>query len=247
MILYPAVDLQNGKAVRLNQGKRDESDIYAQNPLDAANKWINEGAKWLHIVDLDGAFDGSSANFPIIKELAKLPVKIQIGGGARSLSAAEKFIDAGADRLIIGTVALEDPVLFREMAAAFPGKVGVSLDAANGVLKTRGWVKSSNTAVDIILPRLEDDGAAFIIYTDIERDGTRAGVNLAALANVLRKTRLPVIAAGGLATLSDIKKLADLAATGNLDGAISGRALYEKTLDFREATTWLENFQADGK
>ncbi|MDE5831706.1 MAG: 1-(5-phosphoribosyl)-5-[(5-phosphoribosylamino)methylideneamino]imidazole-4-carboxamide isomerase [Desulfovibrio sp.] len=240
MIMYPAIDLQNGRAVRLRQGKRDESSIYAENPLDAAKKWLDLGAEWLHIVDLDGAFDGRSDNFPIIEKLAKLPVKIQIGGGIRTIDYAGRIFDLGIDRAIIGTIAIEQPEFLREFTQMFPGRIGVSLDAADGVLKSRGWAETSGLKIPDIAPSLEEGGAAFLIYTDIERDGMRSGVNFAALENLLRITSLPVIAAGGVASMEDIRRIANLAPIGSLDGAISGRALYENSLDFREAARTLK-------
>lgn len=241
MILYPAVDLQSGRAVRLRQGERDRETVFAVNPLEAAQNWINQGARWLHVIDLDGAFDGLSANDPVLRDLARLPVPIQVGGGIRDMNRAEYLLDMGVARLIIGTIALENPALFREMARTFPGRVGVSLDARDGVLKTRGWINSSSLTARDVLPRLEDDGAAFIVYTDIERDGELAGLNADGLRDVLRATSLPVIAAGGAATLADVRAVGALKPEGNLDGIISGRALYAGTLSLPEAQSLLDD------
>lgn len=241
MILYPAVDLQSGRAVRLRQGERDRETVFAVNPLEAAQNWINQGARWLHVIDLDGAFDGRSANDPVLRDLGRLPVPIQVGGGIRDMNRAEYLLDMGVARLIIGTIALENPALFREMARTFPGRVGVSLDARDGVLKTRGWINSSSLTARDVLPRLEDDGAAFIVYTDIERDGELAGLNADGLRDVLRATSLPVIAAGGAATLADVRAVAALKPEGNLDGIISGRALYAGTLSLPEAQSLLDD------
>ncbi len=240
MIIFPAVDIQSGKAVRLKRGKKEEVTVYADDPLDLALRWQDAGATWLHIVDLDGAFEGSSASLEIIGNIAeRTGLPIQAGGGIRSLAAADRYLDAGATRLIIGTVALEQPDVFRQMCRRHPGKIGVSLDADAGKLKSRGWVKDAALTVPQILPMLEDAGAAFIVYTDIERDGTQAGANLAALRDLLRMTQIPVISAGGIATLEDIKNISALKDAGNLEGVISGRALCEGSLDLAEATSWL--------
>lgn len=236
MIIFPAVDLQNGKAVRLRQGVRDQSTVFAENPETLGEYWRDQGAEWLHIVDLDGAFDGESANLPIIRQLAASGLKTQVGGGIRTLERARQLFDLGVTRLIIGTVALEEPETFAAMCAKYPGRIGVSLDTRNGVLKARGWVTNSDKRLETILPELEDVGAAFIIHTDIERDGMHTGPNLIILAKLLKLVSLPVIAAGGVSTLEDIKNISAL----NPAGVIAGRALYDNTLDFKSAKAWLE-------
>lgn len=240
MIIFPAVDIQNGKAVRLLRGAKDDATVYADDPLDLAKRWQAEGASWLHIIDLDGAFSGNARNMEAIARIAaETGLKTQVGGGIRSISIASAYFEAGATRLIIGTIALENPGLFREMCAEFPGRIGVSLDGSGGFLKTRGWLKDAGCRLADAAPRLEDAGAAFIIYTDIERDGAQTGVNANAIASLLEMTRLPVIAAGGVATLEDVKKLHSLRERGNLEGAISGRALCEGSLSLAEANSWL--------
>lgn len=236
MIVFPAVDIQGGKAVRLQRGQKDASTVFAENPLDAARYWQSQGARWLHIVDLDGAFDGMRVNAAIIGSIvAELGIPVQVGGGIRTLEDATQYLDAGATRLIIGTVALENPELFRKMCSLFPGRIGVSLDGCKGMLKSRGWVDNTGFTLKDVLPRLCADGAAFVIYTDIDRDGMRCGVNIDAVAEILHATSLPVIAAGGVATLADIAALKKIAVQGNLQGAISGRALYDGSLNLQEA------------
>lgn len=236
MIIFPAVDLQHGKAVRLKRGEKDQSTVFGSDPVAVARRWRDEGATWLHIVDLDGAFEGHCANAALIgKMVASVGIKVQVGGGIRTLDNAREYLDAGAARLIIGTVALEQPKLFAEMCQEFPGKIGVSLDASNGQLKTRGWVKDTGKSVAEVITQLESAGAAFVIYTDINRDGMQCGVNLAALTNLLEMTALPVIVAGGVHNLDDIKAIRQLTDYANLEGVITGRALYEGTLDLREA------------
>ncbi|MDD3683048.1 1-(5-phosphoribosyl)-5-[(5-phosphoribosylamino)methylideneamino]imidazole-4-carboxamide isomerase [Desulfovibrio desulfuricans] len=240
MILFPAVDIQDGKAVRLKQGRAHESTVFAEDPTDAAKAWEAHGAHWLHVVDLDGAFDGAAKSREIVRRICTaLSIPVQLGGGIRDMATAQAYFDAGVSRLIIGTLALEQPELFAEMCRAFPGRIGVSLDAEGGKLKTRGWVADTGLTVDGALPRLLADGAAFIIYTDIERDGMQCGVNVAALEHLSRLSTVPVIAAGGVATLADVQKLYPLTRTTSLVGAVSGRALYEGTLNLEEANAWI--------
>ena len=240
MILFPAVDIQDGKAVRLKQGRAHESTVFAEDPTDAAKAWQARGAQWLHVVDLDGAFDGAAKSREIVRRICtELTIPVQLGGGIRDMETARAYLDAGVTRLIIGTLALEQPDLFAEMCRTFPGRIGVSLDAEGGKLKTRGWVADTGLTVDGALPRLLQDGAAFIIYTDIERDGMQCGVNVAALEHISRLSTVPVIAAGGVATLADVQKLYPLTRTTSLVGAVSGRALYEGTLSIEEANAWV--------
>ncbi len=241
MILFPAIDIKNGQCVRLEQGLADKVTVFDPDPTAAATHWLNLGAKALHVIDLDGAFDGVPKNMDLVAAIcAKAGVPVQLGGGIRDLATAQAYVRAGVSRLIIGTMALSDPDTFGQLCQALPGKVGVSLDAVNGRLKTKGWVEDSGLTVDDVLPRLEAQGAAFLIYTDISRDGMQTGVNLEAMDKLLAKTRLPVSAAGGVATLDDLKALQPLAAKG-LEGVISGRAIYTGTLDFAQAMDWLSS------
>jgi len=242
VILYPAIDIKDGQCVRLKQGLADQVTVFNPDPVAAASHWLDLGAKALHVVDLDGAFDGVPKNMNLVAAICERAgnVPVQLGGGVRDLATAEAYVAAGVSRLLIGTMALADPNRFFELCQALPGKIGVSLDADSGRLKTRGWVEDSGLTVDDVLPRLEAQGAAFLVYTDISRDGMQSGVNLTAMEVLLSKTRLPVIAAGGVATLDDLKALAPLATKG-LDGAISGRAIYAGTLDFVEGSRWCES------
>ncbi len=239
MIIFPAVDLQDGKAVRLKQGKANESTYYG-NALDFAIKWQELGAEYLHLIDLDGAFDGYSANAEAVEAIcAKLTIPVQLGGGIRSKEHAEYWFNKGVTRLIIGTMALEEPEKFKELCQLYPGRIGLSLDAYKNVLKTRGWVDDSNLTLEEVLPRVEADGAAFLIYTDIERDGMQTGFNYTALENLAQLTKLPFIAAGGLANMADVTKIEALTKSSTCVGAISGRAIYEGSLDFSEAIAWI--------
>ncbi len=240
MILFPAVDLKGGKAVRLRQGRAEDSTIFADDPVEAALRWEREGATWLHLVDLDGAFDGISPHTDLVARICRaLSIPVQLGGGIRDARTAARWLETGVARLIIGTLALEDPAEFARLCHIHAGRIGVSLDAENGRLKTRGWKDDAGCTVMDVLPRLAEDGAAFLIYTDIERDGMRSGVNLPALQRLVKKSPVPVIAAGGVATLDDIRALYPLSRNGNLEGVITGRAVYEGTLDLREALAWI--------
>lgn len=240
MIVFPAVDIKDGKCVRLKQGLADQVTVFAENPADMAKLWDEKGANYLHIVDLDGAFSGMPANFSLISEMcAAVSMPVQLGGGIRDIGTAKAYIEAGVERLIIGTMALEDPELFGQLCAELPGKVGVSLDAVDGALKTKGWVEDSGQSVLEVIPRLEEQGAAFLIYTDIARDGMHSGVNVDALKRLCEATKLPVVAAGGVTNIDDIKNLYPLCEQG-LQGAITGRAIYDGTLDLQEANKWIE-------
>ena len=226
MIIFPAVDIQDGKAVRLKQGRAHESTVFSPDPVAAAVAWRDKGARWLHVVDLDGAFDGLPKSRDIVRAICReLDIPVQLGGGIRDEQTARAYLEAGVQRLIIGTMALEQPGAFAALCKTFPGRIGVSLDAEGGRLKTKGWVADAGLSVDDVLPRLQEDGAAFIIYTDIERDGMQCGVNLTALRHLAETSTVPVIAAGGVATLADVQALYPLSTQANLQGAISGRHL----------------------
>jgi phosphoribosylformimino-5-aminoimidazole carboxamide ribotide isomerase len=240
MILFPAVDIKNGECVRLAQGREDHVTVFAADPVEQARVWAAQGARFLHVVDLDGAFSGMPKNFELIRSICSaIDIPVQLGGGIRDIATARKYVEAGVSRLIIGTMALESPELFSELCLALPGKIGVSLDAVDGSLKTKGWVEDAGLTMDDVLPRLEKDAVRFIVYTDIARDGMQTGVNFEALEALCAKTSVPVIAAGGVHTLDDIKALYPLSKKG-LEGAISGRAIYVGTLDVGEANAWID-------
>jgi phosphoribosylformimino-5-aminoimidazole carboxamide ribotide isomerase len=246
VILFPAVDIKNGECVRLRQGLADQVTVFSRDPAAMARHWVDLGAQWLHVVDLDGAFSGKPANFELIRTICRESgTPVQLGGGIRDLAIATAYMDAGVARIIIGTMALDAPEEFARVCHAYPGKVGVSLDAVDGQLKTKGWVADSGLKVFDVLPRLTEQGAAFLVYTDISRDGMQSGVNMQALSALMQATSLPVIAAGGVTVLEDVKALRALADSpefppGRLQGAITGRAIYEHTLDFKAANDWLK-------
>lgn len=243
MILFPAVDIKDGRCVRLSQGRADAVTVFGEDPAEMALVWVRQGAQWLHVVDLDGAFSGVPRNFELVRRIcAEAKIPVQLGGGIRDLATAKAYVEAGVSRLIIGTIALEQPELFAELCAELPGKVGVSLDAVDGKLKSRGWVADAGLMVMDVLPRIQAAGACFLIYTDIARDGMQSGVNLPALTALCEATTLPVIAAGGVTNMDDLRALAPLCAKG-LEGAISGRAIYAGTLDFAEGLAFTKGLQ----
>ena len=239
MNIFPAVDIKDGKCVRLRQGVEDQVTVFSDDPVAMARQWQEMGTKWLHVIDLDGAFSGTPRNMDLIRRLcAEVTVPVQLGGGIRDLDVAGKYLEAGVTRLIIGTVALENPQVFQDLCRAFPGRIGVSRDARDGRLKTMGWVEDAGKTVADVVPELETAGAAFFIYPDISRDGMQSGVNIPALEALLGMTGLPVLIAGGISTLADVQAVFPLAAKG-LAGVITGKAIYAGSLDLREALAWL--------
>jgi phosphoribosylformimino-5-aminoimidazole carboxamide ribotide isomerase len=236
MLIIPAIDLKDGQCVRLRQGLMDDSTVFSDDPCEMAAKWVNEGARRLHLVDLNGAFEGKPVNAEsvnkITKEFPDLPV--QIGGGIRDLNIASTYIEAGISYLIIGTMAVTHPQFVSELCREFPGKIIVGLDANNGLVATDGWAKQTDIHVVDLSKRFEQDGVSSIIYTDIARDGMMQGVNVEATADLARQTSIPIIASGGITNLDDIAGLLHHAKEGII-GAITGRAIYEGMLDFNAA------------
>lgn len=242
MLVIPAIDLKDGKCVRLRQGRMDDSTVFSDDPVDVAARWVVEGARRLHLVDLNGAFEGLPVNADIVTAIAhKFPsLPIQIGGGIRSLNTIEAYIKAGVNYVILGTKAVKEPGFVAQACKEFPGHVIVGIDAKNGMVATDGWAEVSSLRADEVARRFEDNGVESIVYTDISRDGMMQGVNVDATAELARAVRIPVIASGGITDMDDIKALAAVADAGIL-GAITGRAIYEGTLDLREAQQWLDN------
>ena len=234
MDLYPAIDLKDGQAVRLLRGEMSEATVFNDDPAAQAAAFVAAGARWLHLVDLNGAFAGEPVNAAAVEAiLAACPdTPAQLGGGIRDMATIERWLSRGLARVILGTVAVEDPDLVREAAAAFPGQVAVGLDARGGRVATKGWAEETDQTVTDMAARFEDAGIAAIIYTDIDRDGAMQGPNVAATAALARATSIPVIASGGVSSLDDLIALRD---TGVISGAISGRALYDGKLDLGEA------------
>ncbi|WP_068116363.1 1-(5-phosphoribosyl)-5-[(5-phosphoribosylamino)methylideneamino]imidazole-4-carboxamide isomerase [Tropicimonas marinistellae] len=233
MILYPAIDLKDGNCVRLLKGDMDKATVFGSDPAAQARQFEAAGCEWLHLVDLNGAFEGRPVNGAAVEAiLSATSVPVQLGGGIRDLATIEMWLGKGVARVILGTVAVENPELVREAAALFPGKVAVGLDARNGRVATRGWAEETTQTVTELAGQLEDAGIAAIIYTDIDRDGAMQGPNVAATEALARATTIPVIASGGVSSLADIEALRD--AVG-IAGVISGRALYDGALDLEAA------------
>ncbi len=240
MILYPAIDLKDGQCVRLYKGAMEQATVFNDDPAAQARAFVDAGAEWLHLVDLNGAFAGAPVNAAAVEAiLAAVDVPCQLGGGIRDLATIEAWLDKGLRRVILGTVAVEDPDLVAEAARAFPGRVAVGIDARAGRVATRGWATETEVNATALALRFEDAGVAAIIYTDIDRDGAMGGPNVAATAALARATRLPVIASGGVSSLEDLVALRDCGVA--LDGAISGRALYDGKLDLAQAMATLRS------
>ncbi|MGB2893631.1 MAG: 1-(5-phosphoribosyl)-5-[(5-phosphoribosylamino)methylideneamino]imidazole-4-carboxamide isomerase [Albidovulum sp.] len=233
MILYPAIDLKDGQCVRLLHGEMDKATVFGDNPAAQAAKFEAAGCEWLHLVDLNGAFAGAPVNAAAVEAiLARVRVPAQLGGGIRDMATIEAWLAKGLARVILGTVAVENPALVREAAAAFPGKVAVGIDARNGKVATKGWAEETDILVTDLAKSFEDAGVAAIIYTDILRDGAMKGPNIAATEALARAVSVPVIASGGVSSLADLVALRD---TGVIAGAISGRALYDGAIELRQA------------
>lgn len=237
MILYPAIDLKDGQAVRLVHGDMDQTTVFNDNPAAQALAFQEAGCEWLHLVDLNGAFAGEPVNAaPVEQILEQCSVPAQLGGGIRDMATIEAWISKGLARVILGTVAVENPDLVREASRAFPGKIAVGLDARNGRVATRGWAEETDIMVTDLAKSFEDDGVAAIIYTDINRDGAMGGPNIDATEALARAVSIPVIASGGVSSMDD---LTALKATGVISGAISGRALYDGAIDLGAALSAL--------
>lgn len=239
MILYPAIDLKDGQAVRLLHGDMDKTTVFNDNPAAQALEFVEAGCDWLHLVDLNGAFAGEPVNAAPVEEILKqTKVPAQLGGGIRDMKTIENWIDKGLARVILGTVAVENPDLVREAAREFEGKVAVGIDARNGKVATKGWAEETDVMVTDLAKSFEDAGVAAIIYTDIMRDGAMKGPNVQATADLANAVSIPVIASGGVSSLDDLRALKSCGAA--LNGAISGRALYDGAIDLAEALSVLK-------
>lgn len=235
MLIIPAIDLRGGKCVRLRQGRAEEMTVFSDDPVATGLKWQAAGAKWLHVVDLDGAFSGCPQNLEAIRNLRQaLNIPIELGGGIRSLDTIKAYLDLGLDRLILGTVILKDPDLATRACTDFPGKIALGLDARDGLLAVEGWTETSRKTALEVAQSLESLQPAALIYTDISRDGVKRGVNLGATRALAEAVNIPVIASGGVSTIDDIEALLPLEAVGVV-GVITGRALYDGSLDLAAA------------
>ena len=234
MILYPAIDLKDGRAVRLVHGEMDQKTVFNENPAAQALEFVAAGCEWLHLVDLNGAFAGEPVNAAPVEEILKQTnVPAQLGGGIRDMATIERWISRGLARVILGTVAVENPQLVRDAAREFPGKVAVGIDARKGMVATKGWAEETNVNATDLAKSFEDAGVAAIIYTDINRDGAMKGPNVEETAALGNAVSIPIIASGGVSSLADLQALKTCGAP--LNGAISGRALYDGAIDLKEA------------
>ena len=232
--LYPAIDLKKGQVVRLFQGDFDKLTVYAPDPGGQAKKFADSGCEWIHVVDLDGAVAGESRNNVAVKDILKTGVKVQLGGGIRTMKNIETLLSIGISRVVLGTVALKDPELVKEAASSFPGQIAVGADAREGMVAAEGWLETSQVKTVDLVRRFEDCGVAAVIFTDITRDGALTGVNVQATSDLASAVSIPVIASGGVRGLEDISACAALAHKG-LEGVITGRALYDGRIDLKQA------------
>lgn len=241
MILIPAIDLKQGHCVRLRQGNMDETTVFSDDPVAMAGKWVAQGCGRLHLVDLDGAFEGEPINADVIEEIsASFPgMEIQIGGGIRSIETVEAYLEAGVSYVIIGTMAVKRPEFVTQLCSEFPGNVIIGLDARNGKVATHGWAEESEHEASDLARRFEDQGVAAIVYTDISRDGMMEGVNVEATRALAKSIDVPVIASGGVTDMDCIVQLNEVKDSG-IEGVIIGRALYERTISLVEAQAYID-------
>ena len=238
MILYPAIDLKDGQCVRLLRGEMEAATVFNDDPAAQAAAFEDAGAHWIHLVDLNGAFAGKPVNAGAVEGiLSRISVPAQLGGGIRDMATIEAWLERGLSRVILGTVAVRDPELVKTAAKAFPGKVAVGIDARGGMVAVEGWAETTDVSALDLAKRFEDAGVAAIIYTDIARDGAMQGPNVAETAALANAVSIPVIASGGVSSMADLKALKECGAP--LDGAISGRAIYDGRIDVAEASAFL--------
>lgn len=244
MILFPAIDLKDGKCVRLKLGEMASATVYNEDPAAQARSFEDQGFEWLHVVDLNGAFEGRPVNAAAVEAILRATNNpVQLGGGIRNLAQIETWLEKGLARVILGTAAVRDPALVRQACRLFPGKVAVGIDAKGGNVAVEGWAEKSELGIKELAARFEDAGVAAIVYTDIDRDGILAGINWQSTLGLAAATAIPVIASGGLASMADIERMTRPDAQ-ILEGAISGRALYDGRIDPAKALAMLKGTAA---
>ena len=245
MLIIPAIDLKDGKCVRLRKGVMEDSTVFSDDPVSMAKKWVDQGARRLHLVDLNGAFAGEPVNGEVVTAISKAypNLPIQIGGGIRTPEIIEYYLDAGVQYVIIGTKAVKEPEFVSQVCKAYEGHIIVGLDAKAGLVATDGWAEVSNVKATELAKRFEQDGVSSIVYTDIDRDGMMQGVNVEATVAMAKASSLPVVASGGITDINDISALLEASDQGaGICGAITGRAIYEDTLDLAQAQTVCDRF-----
>lgn len=247
MLIIPAIDIKDGHCVRLKQGSMEDATVFSDDPAAMAQHWLDQGARRLHLIDLNGAFAGKPKNEAVIKQIASVvgdEIPIQLGGGIRDLDTIERYLDDGVTYIILGTAAVKNPGFLHDACYAFPGHIIVGLDAKDGKVAVDGWSKLTGHDVVDLAKKIEDYGVEAIVYTDIGRDGMLTGVNIEATVRVARELHIPVIASGGISSLDDIKALCDVAAEGIM-GAITGRAIYQQSIDFAKAQALADELSSD--
>lgn len=235
MIIYPAIDIRGGRCVRLTQGKADQETVYSDHPADMGASFKEAGSAWIHVVDLDGAFEGKPRNLKAVAEIVAVGLKVELGGGMRARDAVQRALDLGVSRVVVGTRAAESEAFVAELVREFGNRIAVGIDAKHGQVAVKGWVDTTATSALALARRMSDIGVATLIYTDIGTDGMLTGPNLVAQTAMLGAVKANVIASGGVSRREDVIRLAELARThANLDGVIVGKAIYEKRVDLRD-------------
>ncbi len=241
MNVIPALDILDGRCVRLYQGNYEQSEVFGEDPVAIAQRWYDEGTKYLHIVDLNGAKEGTPKNLRVIEAIARsLPIHVQVGGGLRDRDSVRAVLETGVSKAILGTIAVEQPQLVADLCAEFPGQILVGIDARDGKVATRGWLTTSETIASDLAHRMAQIGVAGIIYTDIFRDGTLQGPNLEALRHIAESVDIPIIASGGVSSITDLLSLVSLESLG-VKGVIVGKAIYTGNIDLKEAIRAIGN------
>ncbi|NIP29990.1 MAG: 1-(5-phosphoribosyl)-5-[(5-phosphoribosylamino)methylideneamino]imidazole-4-carboxamide isomerase [Candidatus Dadabacteria bacterium] len=235
MIIIPAIDLKEGKCVRLYKGKLGTETVFSDDPVSVAKNWENAGAKWIHLVDLDGAFDGFPVNFDIIRDITEnTSCKIQVGGGIRNIETVENYINIGVSRVIIGTAAFKDFDFLQETCKLFPDKIAVGIDTKNGKIAIKGWEEVVDDNISDVINKFHQIGVSLIIHTNVDKDGTMEGIDVDPIADFIISSDLPVVASGGIASISDLEKIFSIK-DENLYGVILGKSIYTKSIDLEEA------------
>lgn len=242
MLFIPAIDLKDGQCVRLKQGRMEDTTVFSDNPVEMAQNWIDKGAKRLHLVDLNGAFEGKPVNGDVVQAIAKAnpDLPIQIGGGIRDAETVQAYLDSGVTYCIIGTKAVEDPQFVVDLCKQFPGHIIVGIDAKNGMVATDGWAEVSSVSAIELAQQFEQAGVSAIVYTDISRDGMMTGVNIEQTVELAKSISIPVIASGGMTNMDDVKAVCEVENSGVM-GAILGRSIYEGTIVLEDAQQYADN------